>query len=232
MPDFIDQLRLRLLELGCPVGRMRRMIQEVADHREDLTEAGRSQGLSELAARAQAETRLGNPYSLAEDLMVSLRRSTWCGRHAFVTFVLLPLLLFPVFWMLVLFLGLSAEFALVFGWDYKALHAAADNPVVFHRCVWALQGADYVAVAAVFAFFCLLARRSAIGLKWIMSAGLICAVYALFIFAHVVPHNFSIGMTFKPQWTRAVIPLLLLGTVYWNRRRLVRGAIKAPVPAV
>lgn len=229
MSDFIGQLRFRLLELGCPVGRTQRMVREVAEHQEDSVAAGLTEGLTKPEAEVRAKARLGDPKALAEDLMVSFRRSTWCGRHAFITFGLLPLLLFPVFWLLVLLLELSLGFAVFFGWDKKALHAAADHPATFHHMVSAAQGADCVAIAFVFLFFCLLARHSAAGLKWLLLAGLICAVYSLFTFAYVAPHNFSVGLAFKPHWSRAAIPLVMVGIIYWSRRRLVRGAHKALV---
>ena len=217
-----------MLELGCPVGPMQRSVRELADHRRDLIEAAQAKGMPAPAAEAWAEAKLGDPQVLAEDLMVSCRQSAWCSRHAFITFGLLPLLMFPVFWALVLFLCLSMEFAVGFGWNHKILHTAAENPTTFVSLVNAAHGADYTAIALVVLLFCLLGRRSAAGLKWVMLAGLICAVYSLFTYARVVPHYFSIGFTWTPQWI-AAIPLSMVGIAYWNRRRIVRGALKMPI---
>jgi hypothetical protein len=231
MSDFLGQLRFQLLALGCPVGRMQRMVQEVADHRADLVAAAEAEGLAMPAAEARAELRLGNPEALAEDLMASLRRSTWCGRHAFITFGLLPLLVFPVFWGLVLLLNLSVEFAVGFGWDDKKLHAAADDPAAFGHLAHAAQGADCAAIALAFFLFCLLARRAAAGLKGMVLAGLMCGVYSLFSYTQVSPHNFTIGLTWKPQWIRAAIPLVMVGIAVWNRHRMVSAALKTPAAA-
>lgn len=229
MPDFVEQLRFRLLELGCPVGRMRRTVREMADHRKDLIEAAVTEGMAAPAAEARAEAKLGDPRALAEDLMLSWQRSRWCGRHTLITFGLVPLLMFPVFWMLALILCLSVEFAIGFGWDHKILDTAADNPAMFGYLAKAAYGADYVAIALVVCFFSLLARRSAVSLKWVMLAGLICAVYSLFTYTYVVPHHFTIGANWKPHWIRSAIPLAMMGIAYWNRRRLVRNALKTPV---
>ncbi len=218
-----------MLELGCPVDRMQRSVRELADHRRDLIEAAQAKGMPAPTAEAWADAKLGNPQVLAEDLMVSWRQSRWCSRHAFITFGLLPLLMFPMFWALVLFLFLSVEFAVGFGWNHKTLHAAAENPTTFGHLVNAAHGADYAAIALVVLLFCLLGRRSAAGLKWVMLAGLICAAYSLFTCARVAPHYFSIGFTWTPQWIRAAIPLSMVGIAYWNRRRIVRGALKVPV---
>ncbi|MGA8493416.1 MAG: hypothetical protein WB711_23545, partial [Terriglobales bacterium] len=115
MPDFIEPLRRRLLELGCPIAQMRRLVREVADHREDLRQAALAEGLSGADAEARANTQLGDPLVLAEQMMVALRRSTWWGRHYVVTFGLLPLLAYPILWALFLLLQMALGFALGYG---------------------------------------------------------------------------------------------------------------------
>jgi hypothetical protein len=219
MPDFIEQLRRRLGELGCPRMQVRRLVQEVADHHEDLKQAALSEGLSEANAEAHANAQLGDPVALAEHLMVMLLRSSWWGRHSLIAFCLLPLLAVPVLWTLFLMLGLSLEFALGFGWDWKKLHVATDNPVAFHHLVLALHGADYVAIALVTLLFCWLARRSGVSLKWMVIACAICSLYASFVYARIWPHNFEVGITWTPQWIEAAIPLLIAGAIYAFRRR-------------
>jgi hypothetical protein len=229
MPDFIEQLRFRLLELGGPIARMQRAVQEVEDHRDDLAEAAMAEGMTAAAAKARAEENLGNPNALAEDLMKSWQRSNWCGRHSFTAFGLMPLLLFPVVWLSILLLCLSAEFAVIFHWDEKMLHVAADNPATLARLTQTAYGTDYFSIALVVFIFCLLGHRSSVSPKWMTLAGLICTFYALFTYTNVGPHHFSVGSTFKPQWIRACVPLLVMAAAYWNRRRLVRRALKISV---
>ncbi|MFZ0829019.1 MAG: hypothetical protein WAO02_16515 [Verrucomicrobiia bacterium] len=219
MPDFIELLRRRLVELGCPIAHVPRLVQEVADHREDLKQSALSEGLSGVDAEARANGQLGDPLALAENLMVALRRSSWWGRHCVVTFGLLPLLAVPVLWALLLFIDLSLEFALGYGWDREKLHVAADNPVAFHHLVMVLQCADFVAIALVTLLFCWLARRSAVNLTWMVTACVICSLYALFLQVIVKPHFFAIGIYWPPQWIRAAIPLLIAGAIHLFRRR-------------
>ncbi len=116
MPDFIESLRHRLVVLGCPMKQARRLVREVADHREDLKQAAISGGLSEADAEARANTSLGDPLVLAEQMMAVLRRSTWWGRHYVVGFCVVPLLAVPVLWLVLLLFQLSLEFTLRFGW--------------------------------------------------------------------------------------------------------------------
>jgi hypothetical protein len=217
--DFIEQLRRRLLELGCPMVQVRRLVQEVADHHEDLKQAALSEGLSEADAEARANVQLGDPLALAEHLMAALRRSSWWGRHFLIGFCVLPLLAVPVLWALLLFLGLSLEFALGYSWDWKKLHVAADNPVAFHHLAMAVHGADYVAIALATLLFCWLARRSAVSLTWMATACAICSLYALFGQAIIKPHSFAVGVSWTPHWIEAAIPLLIAGAIYVFRRR-------------
>lgn len=197
----------------------RRLVQEVADHHEDLKQAALSEGLSGADAEVRANAQLGDPVALAEHLMVMLLRSSWWGRHSLIGFCLLPLLAVPLLWALLLSLGLSLEFALGFSWDLKKLNIATDNPVAFHHLVMALHGADYVAIALVTLLFCWLARRSGVSLKWMVISCAICSLYALFIWVRIVPHNVTVGISWAPQWIRAAVPLLIAGAIYAFLRR-------------
>jgi hypothetical protein len=221
--DFIEQLRQRLLELGCPRKQVRRLVQEVADHREDLKQAALQEGTSAADAEAGVDAKFGDPLYLAEHQMMMLRRSSWWGRHSLAGFCLLPLLAVPLLWALLLGVNMALEFALGYGWDKQKLHVAVNNPVVFHRLVIAVHCADYAAVALVTLLFCWLARRSSVRLLWMMIACAICSLYSLFIWIQVKPHSFSLGVTWHPHWMRAAIPFLIVGAIVALQRRTTQS---------
>jgi hypothetical protein len=222
MPDFIEPLRRRLVELGCPLAQVRRLVREVADHRDDLKQVAVSEGLSGADAEARANAQLGDPLALADELMTALRRSSWWGRHFVVGFFVVPLLAVPVLWIALLLLQLSLEFTLGFGWDPKNLHAAAGNPVVFRHLVIVIQCANSVSIASITLLFCWLARRAAVGFKWMVTACTICSLYALFVQASIKPHSFEVGVSWTPHWIDAAIPLLIAGAIYVFQRRTMR----------
>ncbi|HLX70199.1 MAG TPA: permease prefix domain 1-containing protein [Verrucomicrobiae bacterium] len=222
MRDPIEQLRGRLVELGCPLPRMQRMVREVEEHREDLMRSLVAEGMTTAEAEVRANVRLGNPQVLAENLMESLWQSSWCGRHRFIAFGLLPVLGFPLFWMAILVLNLSLAFALDFGWDQKKLSVAAENPVAFHHLTLVAYGADDLAIVLVALGFCLLASRAGIRRSWMVFVFFICTFYSLFIFTYVSPHHYTIGMNSHPQWIRGAIPLLIVGLTQTNRLWQVR----------
>jgi hypothetical protein len=219
--DFIQQLQCRLVELGCPNAQLKRLSREIAEHREDIKQAAGEAGLSAAEAEARVIARLGDPHYLAEQHMAMLRQSSWLGRHSFIGFGLVPLVAVPVLWGLLLFLNLYMEF-FWYGWTREKLHAAGDNPVIFHHVFIEVQCADFTAIALVTLFFCWLARRSAVSLGWMLTPCGICSLYALFSRAHVHPHNFAVGITESPQWIRAAIPLFIAGAICLRRRRKVQ----------
>lgn len=211
-PDYLGELGLRLAELDCPRGPLRRLVQEVADHREDLKQAALQEGLSGPEAEARANVYLGDPAALAGRLMAVQRQSTWWGRHSLISFCLLPLVAVPVLWVLVLTLELALEFALGYGWNGNQLHVAASNPAAFHRMAMAVQGADLASMTVVALCFCWLARRSAVSLRWMAAACGICSLYALFIYVQIEPHHFTLGASWTSPWTA------LLGSLHWGER--------------
>jgi hypothetical protein len=226
MPDFIEPLRRRLLELGCPLAQVRQLVREVADHREDLRQAALAEGLSGADAEARANTQLGDPLVLAEQMMVALRRSTWWGRHSVVAFGLLPFLAFPVLWVLLLLLEMALGFALSYGWNWKKLHVAVNNPVTFHHLNTVFQFMDYLAIALSTLLFCWLARRSGVSLKWMVSACAVCSLCAVIWWGKIEPHSFFAGFSLNSHlqmpWFRGAIPLLVAGLIYvfqWRTRR-------------
>jgi hypothetical protein len=222
MRDSIEQLCGRLIELGCPLSQLQRTVREVAEHREDLLRALIAEGLVPAEAEARANARLGNPRMLAENLMESLRQSSWCGRHRFFAFGLLPLLGFPLIWVAVLCLNLSLAYAFGFGWDPKKLHAAASDPAAFHHLSMVAYGADYLATAVVALLFCVLAGRAGVCRSWMVLVCFICAIHSLFMFTYVSPHNYTIGFNSHPEWLRGAIPLLIVCLAQANRFRQVR----------
>lgn len=228
MPDYLVQWRCRLVELGCPRVRLNRMVQEIADHREDLIRAASLEGFPSPEARAEAA--LGDPRTLAGDLIHSFRRSTWCGRHRLVAFGFLPLA-FPVFWIAFLLFELWVGYGLVFGWDWHKVCVAFENPVIFHRGALMVYAASDVAMAAGTLLFCWLARRSGVSFGWLITACLICSIFGLLLFANVSPRNFSLGIYIVPQWSQAAMPWLVAAAVFlWHRWqvRLAREAIAEP----
>ncbi|MGO8836789.1 MAG: hypothetical protein ACLQAH_19245 [Limisphaerales bacterium] len=214
-------MRRRLVELGCPLAQVRRLVREVADHREDLKQAALSEGLSVADAEACANAQLGDPLALAEQTMTTLRQSSWWGCHSIIGFLVLPLLMAPVLWFLLFCLELSLGFALGYGWDPKKL-PGPNNLAAVHHLTIIVVCAHCIAVALVTLFFCQLAQRAAAGFKWTVTACAICSLYASFSKGTITPHSFQIGFSWTPDLIAGAIPLLIAGLICIFQRRTRR----------
>jgi hypothetical protein len=234
MPDYLVQLRGRLAELGCPTARRERMVQEIADHREDLIRAASPEDPTPPGMRAEAA--LGQPSELADNLMATFRQSTWCGRHAWAVFAVLPLL-FPVFWGVVLALEFCFFYGLEFGWDWQRLHDEFCFPGMFQLGVMTVTAAVHVAIGVATWLFCWLAYRSGVSRAWTIIACLICAAYALCLSASighdVQPGHYTlnVGIHFNYRqpwsglaWSQAAVPLGLAAIARVRQQRRIQAA--------
>jgi hypothetical protein len=173
----IERFKLRLEELGCPASQMRRCVQEVADHREDLKNAALEEGLPEPVAEVRADALLGEPLTLAEQLAAAIRQSSWWGRHPFIGFCLLPPVVSLLVWGLGLMLCAGAWRLCLTAGEWSIL---TDGDGVGIRIIRTLAtGTYYGAIAAAAVFFCWLARRSMSGLKWALTACAVCSLHKL-----------------------------------------------------
>jgi hypothetical protein len=220
----IEEFKRRLVELGCPIGRVRRNVQELADHHEDLKSDALEEGLSEAAAEAQATQRLGEPVALAEHVAAVLRNSSWWGRHPVLSFCVLPPLGIVFIAMLALLLE-TALARLYFSPEELNLLANDERGLEFFRAI--LKGTYYGAVALTTTLFCRLAWRSARGLNWALIACTFCLLHSYFFSLRIAPHMFSIGYTFPSRiqdFVATGIPLLVAVAAYvwqWRTARIL-----------
>jgi hypothetical protein len=218
MPEAGAILRFqkRLVELGCPAFQLRRKVRELAEHHEDLQQAAREEGLSEAEAADRATRLLGEPLALAEQITAVLRQSSWCGRHPFIAFCLLPPLLLPVASFLAIYLSFQLlEIYFTAGpWSVTANGGAG-----FQFLVGAARDASYFAITSVTLMFCWFARRSASGMKCALWSCLLCSLHGYFSQVSVLPHRFVYGYNFPLFWTPGdwilpTIPLLIALLVF------------------
>ncbi|HVM62766.1 MAG TPA: hypothetical protein VMV72_18035 [Verrucomicrobiae bacterium] len=234
-PKYLAQLRGRLVDLGCPVFQVRRLVREVADHRDDLLRTAVVEGCSASEAEARADGQLGDPLELAERLTAVVRRSSWWGRHSFIGFGLLPVVVIPVLWVLLTGVGIWLEYAVGCGLNDDRLHAAAARPDGFRHICMAINGADYVAIVLVTLLFCWLTYRAAASFKWTVTACVVSALWALFTRVSIQPHNLWLGFwgtwpvhnIWTPQLIRCAVPLLILGVTYAFQRRTAQRFLES-----
>jgi hypothetical protein len=238
MPDVlaIEQFERRLIELGCPARRLREKVRELGDHYLDLEEAALAEGLSASEAATQATARLGDPVVLAENLILGMRRASWWGRHPFIGFCLLPMLVFIFVWLGCLggLVGMCRLEGWIFGpaysFDEAAMAAFQGNATVFNEFVKPLKtGLDVVSCVLLTLGFCWLARRSAMGWKWMVATCAACFAASQIFWSSIEPHNLTVGLRWGLRGWPGSMPLIIGVAVFLYQRGWEKRF--APIPA-
>jgi hypothetical protein len=182
---WLEDLRRRLIRHGLPGSYVQRFMEEVEDHLEDLKE-------KTMGSESEAHARLGQSEQVAEAAAVAYRRRSFLGRHP-----LAALLVFAVSPVISLFVLTSLTFAglmLALVAAGKRLGLIVDNgvqlgPAVRATLPYALTLAAVVVPSMILSLlYCGLARRTAVGRKWML---LPCAVLAVIAAATYCQVTFS-----------------------------------------
>src|SRR5579884_1187941 len=108
---WLERVETELARRGVPAGRRSRLLAELRDHLEDLTEGGKP--MSETAL----DDVLGRPEGLAEGAATEYRKESWVRRHPLWVFGLTPLpaALLGLVLYLLLAVGTACLWQCVFG---------------------------------------------------------------------------------------------------------------------
>ncbi len=233
----IGQFERRLVELGCPAARLREKVRELGEHYQDLKQAALEEGLTEAGAEARAESELGDPVLLAENAVAVLRQASWWGRHPVLGFCFLPLLAFWPAWVCCAGALTGACWLLgrLFGPAYQmdddVVHAMSANPEMFRSLVAPTNEAlTFSAILLASLVLCWRAHRSAVGMKWIWTACLLCSLDGIVNYASITPGAVTLGVTPRsPHWYAAILPLAVLVAVFLRQKRSEKRL--APIPS-
>lgn len=208
--DSIDGLRSRLLRSGLPAGYVVRAAQELEEHREDLFDELREEGVVGADAERTVSERMGSYDDLAKRLSRTMRRSNWWGRHPVVTFCVLPVLLFVTgFAVVALTFGGIAESA---GWW--------ESKTMLTRRQWdwvsfGVQFTRWSLFTAIPFWFCWLARNAFCGYGWGLATCVVFSIHGLLhrlkFVAPVKGGDGSLAWGYSNQfdWLGMSVPLLV-----------------------
>jgi hypothetical protein len=94
----LDSLRADLIRRGLPARYVRRLVEELEDHEQDIVNE-QPGGMNDPASR------LGNLTDLADRIVAEFRAARFVGRHPVLAFVIMPVPLVVVMWMAVFFVA-------------------------------------------------------------------------------------------------------------------------------
>jgi hypothetical protein len=183
--SWLERVDTELARRGVPAGRRSRLLAELRDHLEDLTEGG--EHMSEI----QVSDVLGQPEAVAEQAATEYRKESWIRRHPLCVFGFSPL---PAALLgLTLYLLVAFGAAWLLGWLLEC--AFGERPVsgeheMLARSIITAYGftvglVPFVACAALFGR---LAIRSKVSKWWLVIAVVQVAIVAWMV---VVAWTFS-----------------------------------------
>jgi hypothetical protein len=156
-PPWLDEVLRRLQRHALPTNYVKRFVDELSDHLEDLKE-------ETMGTEADVSLRLGKPEQVANAAVAAFRRRSFLGRHptaAFLVFAVSPVVLFVAL-ALICFLALVAVQG-IFGFpgQYDETHFGRVALAAF-ACFFNVV---MIAIPAVLAsaFYCELANGLGLG---------------------------------------------------------------------
>jgi hypothetical protein len=172
---WLDRVRQRLVENRLPPAYVRRFMDELADHLQDITE-------ETMSTETNVSSRLGEPNQVANAAADAYRRTFW-ARHAsaaLLVFGVSPLVALLGLFVLSL-VGLLGVFWILerLGVDMHAMHLERLEPAA-SVVIRGLLSLAIVVLPGLLAsvFYCKLARRLNIGRKWMLLSCVVLAAVA------------------------------------------------------
>jgi hypothetical protein len=232
---WLEEVAIALRRKGLSSAYIRRFMDELGDHCDDLYEERANMDVNSISAR------LGMPEELANRAHGELRQRTFVGRHPLVTFVVAPL---PVAILAIVGVGIAFMLAML-AVDLIPVDALPDNAspdnhlsagaaIFLQTLVWSMRYLPFVGGAIV---FCLLARTTVCASRWsFVACALVALVAGLFAVQLTLPTegpesgSLMMGLGVPPRWMQ--VPQALAPLAIWaafalrevSKQRLIEPA--------
>jgi hypothetical protein len=223
---WLEEVAMALRRKGLSAAYIRRFMDELADHCDDLYEERANMDVNSLTARL--------PDELANRAHRELRSRTFVGRHPLVTFVVAPL---PAAILFIVGVCLAFILPVQFLPDGPVSdeHLPVWELVLAETFVWSMRYLPFVSGAIV---FCLLARKTVSACRWSFVACALVALVAGMFAVHLTlptdePESGSLmmGLAVPPKWMQvpqALAPLAIWAAFAWrevNKQRLIQAGV-------
>ncbi|HTG45000.1 MAG TPA: hypothetical protein VK633_10765 [Verrucomicrobiae bacterium] len=210
LPSCCLVIARHLARHGMPASRIARIINELAEHWEDLRAEACERGLPGALAELEADRRLGDPARLAANAVAGLRQRSFLGRHPIFSVCLvplvLPLLLMSLVFGIVAWLEDSSHFI---RWA-KDVEAAAPYLIPALALI-----VHYGAAAISLAWLSWRAWVRGLGFRWVVALSAWCALASLIRHFEFDPikHVITLGLQFSLRLNRHTVAFLLMHAV-------------------
>jgi len=214
-PLSLNQLRRDLLRRGLPPSYVERVIDEWADHLEDLSSAQFSKE-ADMPMPSVSES-FGNEAELAESAVLQFRARTFAGRHPIWTFLVAPIPLLLLCWV-----GYYCVIALVLS-TAKDTYFDRNSPAAHATYQMLFETTLLIPPVIATLILARLARRSGQRGRWLLAACVMVAIVAASHQAHLalpvgrgngaLMLGFGLGQSM--DWQQAAFPLVICGAFLW-----------------
>jgi hypothetical protein len=207
---WLDEVQKRLVKNDLPPSYIRRFMDELADHFQDLTE-------ETMGTEVNVLSRLGEPNQVAYAAIQTYRQRTFFGRHPFAKFWVFAVS--PVAAMLLVFvlafLGILAIYEIC-GISSIKNHARSINPTAL---AWGISLLTTILPAALLTIlYCWCAKRFGVGKRWMLVSIVLLAVIAMAFYQSMtfsdIPgqSQLTLGFLLPPsllQCVQLIVPLVV-----------------------
>jgi uncharacterized membrane protein len=175
---WLDEVRTRLAGQALPPTYIKRFMEELSDHFQDLTE-------DTMSAESSVLSRLGEPNEVAEAVVTAYRQRSVLGRHptaAFLVFAVSPIVSMVVIFLFMVvclrIVGVTAELLGLI--SNEGFSTQPPGPVALTATCYVFSFLTIIIPAVVASIlYCKLAKRLGIGGIWMFASSSVLAVTAV-----------------------------------------------------
>ena len=204
-PEALNGLAGKLIRCGLPSEYSERAVTEFADHYQDLVEELRAGGDCDSRAQKEAARRLGDWPMLLKKTVREYQQRHWCARWPLLTFILAPI---PAYIAAYAVLGFSL-ILMAYGLTKLGLFPSIDPDEAFLTfplaVKYAVLGCFTLALPAIVLYgFNRLARRAALGGRWVLISACILGLFiGMFRWERIGPNS---KLIMRDRQTGEVLP--------------------------
>lgn len=232
-PKWHSELHRALVRQGLPRPYRERLMDELLDHAICLKEE--TAGMDAVETETEKH-KVGEPTQLARLAGEEYRKRTWLGRHPIVTFLVAPIPMLVLSWVL------SMLLLIIPGKVLQACGVASDGLTVSSlspATVQLLNAGHYLWAVSPFIvtsiWACWIARRTGRGARWLLACCAVITVVAAAYESHTVlpttPGQGMLSVGFGlPPWRTTTLPETNGGVLLSTRRTLLGQLLLMALP--
>ncbi len=172
-PNWLEELSRELRKSQLPLPYIARLMEELSDHLEDLSEENEMSKDAPISHGLAG--RMGSATEVANSAAAEYRRARFWRRHPIAAFIALPILLMPILWVPGM-AGVALIAAAQNSWDYNSISPSRFSPDILALLRFCCGAATLLPAVIAGLLFAWLGTRKGLQPRWPLIA---CAIVGL-----------------------------------------------------